>query len=187
MYLVCRLLPPTHPSTLSLHDALPISSRAARPSGDLPARPEGDAAAAARLRPQVRGADRVSAAQGPARVQPDHAGREARARAQQFWRHLDRKSTRLNSSHRCISYAVFCPPPTPPLFPYTTLFRSRHALLDHLVIFLRDQKATPLQQLAFARKFGEPIEYPQLRGLPESNLITPVVKLEHERNNFGGI
>src|SRR5437763_11170055 len=23
-------------------------------------------------------------------------------------RHVDRKSTRLNSSHRCISYAVFC-------------------------------------------------------------------------------
>ena len=63
----------------------------------------------------------------------------------------------------------------------------RHALLDHLVIFLRDQKATPLQQLAFARKFGEPIEYPQLKGLPEAPMITPVVKLEHERNNFGGI
>src|SRR5437879_4832517 len=31
----------------------------------------------------------------------------------------DRKSTRLNSSHRCISYA-----PTSTLFPYTTLFRS---------------------------------------------------------------
>src|SRR5437762_9106599 len=26
----------------------------------------------------------------------------------QDWRSLDRKSTRLNSSHRCISYAVFC-------------------------------------------------------------------------------
>src|SRR5437879_7003442 len=25
-----------------------------------------------------------------------------------FVRHQDRKSTRLNSSHRCISYAVFC-------------------------------------------------------------------------------
>src|SRR5437762_5091095 len=25
-----------------------------------------------------------------------------------FLRRLDRKSTRLNSSHRCISYAVFC-------------------------------------------------------------------------------
>ncbi len=63
----------------------------------------------------------------------------------------------------------------------------RQALLDHLVIFLREQNVTPHQQLAFARKFGEPIEYPQLKGLPESPMITPVVKLEHERNNFGGI
>src|SRR6266436_5300297 len=63
----------------------------------------------------------------------------------------------------------------------------RHALLEHLVIFLRDQKVTPQQQLAFAKKFGDPIEYPQLKGLPESPMITPVVKLEHERNNFGGI
>src|SRR5690242_4224628 len=39
----------------------------------------------------------------------------------------DRKSTRLNSSHMSISYAVFClipPPPLSPPFPYTTLFRS---------------------------------------------------------------
>ena len=63
----------------------------------------------------------------------------------------------------------------------------RHAFLDHLVIFLRGQKATPHQQLAFARRFGRPIEYPQLKGLPEAPMITPVVKLEHERNNFGGI
>jgi taurine dioxygenase len=63
----------------------------------------------------------------------------------------------------------------------------RHALLDHLVIFLRDQKVTPAQQLAFAKKFGEPVEYPQLKGLPECPYVTPVVKLEHERSNFGGI
>src|SRR5690348_12148253 len=40
---------------------------------------------------------------------------------------LDRKSTRLNSSHPSISYAVFCllqRPPMSTLFPYTTLFRS---------------------------------------------------------------
>src|SRR5690349_1347285 len=50
---------------------------------------------------------------------------------------LDRKSTRLNSSHVEISYAVFCllrRPPRPTLFPYTTLFRSRphriHALIQ---------------------------------------------------------
>src|SRR5438034_1091129 len=39
----------------------------------------------------------------------------------------DRKSTRLNSSHTVISYAVFCllrSPPSSTLFPYTTLFRS---------------------------------------------------------------
>jgi taurine dioxygenase len=63
----------------------------------------------------------------------------------------------------------------------------RHALLDHLVIFLRNQKATPQQHLAFARRFGEPIEYPQLKGLPEAPMITPVIKLEHDRHNFGGI
>src|SRR5438552_4144681 len=40
---------------------------------------------------------------------------------------IDRKSTRLNSSHQIISYAVFClirRPPQSTLFPYTTLFRS---------------------------------------------------------------
>ena len=63
----------------------------------------------------------------------------------------------------------------------------RQALLDHLVVFFRGQKLTPEQQLAFARRFGEPMEYPQLKGLPECPLITPVVKLEHERINFGGI
>ena len=63
----------------------------------------------------------------------------------------------------------------------------RQAFLDHLVIFFRDQKLTPHEQLAFARRFGEPMEYPQLKGLPECTLITPVLKLEHERINFGGV
>jgi taurine dioxygenase len=63
----------------------------------------------------------------------------------------------------------------------------RRALLNHLVIFFRDQALTPQQQLAFARCFGEPMAYPQLKGLPECPLITPVVKLEHERVNFGGV
>ena len=63
----------------------------------------------------------------------------------------------------------------------------RQALLDHLVIVFRDQRLTPPQQLAFARRFGEPMEYPQLRGLPECPLITPVLKLPHEQINFGGV
>lgn len=63
----------------------------------------------------------------------------------------------------------------------------RKALLEHLVIFFRDQKLNPARQLAFAQCFGDPMEYPQLKGLPECPLITPVVKLEDERVNFGGI
>jgi len=63
----------------------------------------------------------------------------------------------------------------------------RQAFLDQLVIFFRNQTLTPQQQLAFAQQFGEPIEYPQLKGLPECPLITPVIKREHERVNFGGV
>src|SRR3712207_8543024 len=36
------------------------------------------------------------------------ASASAKAAAQQVWRNEDRKSTRLNSSHANISYAVFC-------------------------------------------------------------------------------
>src|SRR5438034_9425796 len=74
--------------TLSLHDALPISDRRGdvpclpglpgRPAGLLPGRP------------------------APAPARPDLAGGAVRAGRG------DRKSTRLNSSHTVISYAVFC-------------------------------------------------------------------------------
>ena len=63
----------------------------------------------------------------------------------------------------------------------------RQAFLDHLVILLRDQQLSPPALLAFAQCFGKAMEYPQLKGLPECPLVTPVVKLEHERVNFGGI
>jgi taurine dioxygenase len=63
----------------------------------------------------------------------------------------------------------------------------RRAWLDHLVIFFRDQHLTPAQLVAFARCVGEPVEYPFLKGLDGFPQITPVVKLEHEKINFGGI
>jgi taurine dioxygenase len=63
----------------------------------------------------------------------------------------------------------------------------RRALLEHLVVFFRDQKLAPRELLAFAQRFGEPAEYPQLKGLAECPLVTPVIKLEHERVNFGGV
>src|SRR3989442_3971572 len=76
--------------TLSLHDALPIYSAAA---------PEPPAA---KIRPAR--ADAL-----PWLVEAVRAASErAAARANLCGRRLDRKSTRLNSSHVRISYAVFC-------------------------------------------------------------------------------
>lgn len=63
----------------------------------------------------------------------------------------------------------------------------RQALLDHQVIFLRDQDLTPQQFLDFARAMGTPIEYPFVKGLEGFPQIIEVKKLEHEKSNFGGI
>jgi taurine dioxygenase len=68
-----------------------------------------------------------------------------------------------------------------------TVAAIRQVWLDHLVIFFRDQNLTPAQLVAFARRIGQPIEYPFLKGLDGFPEITPVVKLEHETINFGGI
>src|SRR5437867_6395171 len=75
--------------TLSLHDALPICLVA-----------DEDRRVAEHLRREDRDGDHRLAAAAPYRV-----GRE-RELARDL--HEDRKSTRLNSSHRTISYAVFC-------------------------------------------------------------------------------
>src|SRR5437764_8880536 len=71
----------TDTHTLSLHDALPIFARSGRADVFLSAQAVALAPHADRVDVTLRGAD---------------GGAE------------DRKSTRLNSSHRCISYAVFC-------------------------------------------------------------------------------
>ena len=63
----------------------------------------------------------------------------------------------------------------------------RQAFLDHLVIFFQNQELTPQEQIAFSRQFGKPMEYPQLKGLPECPMITEVIKVESEKLNFGGV
>ena len=63
----------------------------------------------------------------------------------------------------------------------------RREWLAHGVIFFRDQELTPAQFMALAEGFGQPVEYPFIQGLAGFPCITPVVKLEHERANFGGI
>jgi taurine dioxygenase len=63
----------------------------------------------------------------------------------------------------------------------------RQALLAHLVIFFPRQQLGPAELLAFAGRFGQPTEYPQMKGLPGYPHVIAVTKLEHERVNFGGV
>src|SRR3712207_7564894 len=77
--------------TLSLHDALPISQSQALPSPTASPKGVGCADFGYCLLPWCDG----RCVQGPGTYSPRHSD-------------PDRKSTRLNSSHANISYAVFC-------------------------------------------------------------------------------
>jgi taurine dioxygenase len=68
-----------------------------------------------------------------------------------------------------------------------TVAAIRAAWLEHLVIFFRQQTLSPAQFLQLASRFGEPVEYPFVKGLDGFPQITPVIKLEHEKINFGGL
>jgi len=63
----------------------------------------------------------------------------------------------------------------------------RQALLDHLVIFFRNQSVTPSQQIAFSQRFGELSFYPFVSGLPDYPEIVEVRKEPDETTNFGGL
>jgi taurine dioxygenase len=71
--------------------------------------------------------------------------------------------------------------------PAATMQAIRQALLDHLVIFFRDQDLPPDRLLALARGFGHPIEYPFLKGIEGFPEIIAVAKLPDETINFGGV
>ena len=63
----------------------------------------------------------------------------------------------------------------------------KKAWLEHLVVFFRDQKLSPAEFMAFARRIGKPIEYPFVKGIAGFPEIIEVKKLEHEKVNFGGV
>jgi alpha-ketoglutarate-dependent taurine dioxygenase len=63
----------------------------------------------------------------------------------------------------------------------------RQVWLDHGVIFFRDQDLPPRKFIDFAKQFGDLVEYPFVKGIEGFPEIIPVIKLEHETKNFGGI
>jgi taurine dioxygenase len=71
--------------------------------------------------------------------------------------------------------------------PADTIAAIRAALLEHGVIFFRDQPLAPDRLLAFGRRFGAVVEYPFVKGIEGFPEVVAVVKLEHERINFGGV
>jgi len=63
----------------------------------------------------------------------------------------------------------------------------RRVWLEHLVVFFREQELSSAEYMAFAKRIGQPIPYPFVRGMEGFPEIIEVKKLEHEKMNFGGI
>ncbi len=61
----------------------------------------------------------------------------------------------------------------------------RQALLDHKVVFFRDQSLTPEQQIAFAEKFGDISTSPVYQTLPEYPQIMAVLKEVKDKDVIG--
>src|SRR5207253_8652231 len=102
-FLLSHAAADVEPYTLSLHDALPISSRIVSVCLNWVARAKNASTIVIRATDVVAAPD-VNRARTKTTIAPpssQSSGEKAR-------RFPDRKSTRLNSSHVAISYAVFC-------------------------------------------------------------------------------
>ena len=67
-----------------------------------------------------------------------------------------------------------------------TVAGIRQALLDHGVIFFRDQQLDAAGLLAVAKRFGTPAPYPFVAGTDYPEVVE-VRKEPHEKLNFGGL
>ncbi len=63
----------------------------------------------------------------------------------------------------------------------------KQAFLHHQVLFFRDQKLTPGDQVAFAARFGPIGRYPFAEALEGHPDVIAIVKEPHQTTNFGGI
>src|SRR5690606_40651498 len=104
-FLLCDTPPATALYSLSLHDALPISDLVRRPALEAEVRVAlpVDVGAERVAERGVHEVTEVRRLRHPAEVGAERGLRRHRQRDAE-----DRKSTRLNSSHVKISYAVFC-------------------------------------------------------------------------------
>lgn len=72
------------------------------------------------------------------------------------------------------------------VLPDDVLTEIRAALLDHQVIFFRDQRLTDDQFLGFARRWGDIHLHPFMQGMADHPEILEIVKRPTDKKNFGG-
>src|SRR6185503_1726421 len=73
--------------------------------------------------------------------------------------------------------------------PDATVAEIRRALLDHHVIFFRDQDLQPERLVAFTHRFGPPSPVPFVQPIPEHPEVIAVVREASETHGytFGGL
>ncbi|MFM8374525.1 MAG: TauD/TfdA dioxygenase family protein, partial [Phenylobacterium sp.] len=62
----------------------------------------------------------------------------------------------------------------------------RAALVEHQVIFFRDQDLSPARQVAFGRRFGPLNIHPYVRGMDGHPEVMEIIKEPGDKTNFGG-
>ena len=66
-----------------------------------------------------------------------------------------------------------------------TFSEIQAAWLEHLVVFFRNQKITPQEQIAFAKRFGDIHYHPFMKGMEEHPEILEIIKEEGDTKAFG--
>lgn len=62
----------------------------------------------------------------------------------------------------------------------------RAALVEHQVIFFRDQTLTPGQQVVFGKRFGPLNIHPYVAGMADHPEVMEIIKEPSDKTNFGG-
>ncbi len=62
----------------------------------------------------------------------------------------------------------------------------RAALVEHQVIFFRDQTLTPAQQVDFGKRFGPLNIHPYVAGMADHPEVMEIIKEPADKTNFGG-
>lgn len=70
--------------------------------------------------------------------------------------------------------------------PDGVIAEIRAALVEHQVIFFRDQDLSPARQVAFGRRFGPLNIHPYVRGMEGYPEVMEIIKEPGDKTNFGG-